>query len=847
MIQVPGYLIKREIGKGGMATVYLAVQISLDREVALKVMQPTLANDPNFSRRFLQEARTLASLSHPHIVAVYDVGATESQLHYFSMQHLRGGDFAHRIQAGVREAEVLRVLRAMARALGFAHQRGFVHRDVSPPNILFDASDNPILTDFGIARAVSRAAHVTSSGVSVGTSYYMSPEQARGGDIDARSDIYSLGCVAYEALTGKPPFEGEDGFAIAYAHVFEPVPRLPEALAHWQPLIDQALAKDPRERFAELDSFLSVLDGIAPRVARTSDTAETEAPAATLVAAPLPAAAAAAPLPAAPATPAPAPATSNRVPALKAAAAAPPREAAPGNRRLIAILAGAILGIAALTALGLYVFESMRKPPPLASVAPVKPTPSTPGSGSSTPAPPPAQGPGATASIASGTEGSEPPIAIEPGGPESDPAAPDPYATGEVAPGGEGVIEPTPEEQQALRNAVAAGAVDPVNLLLALARSDLTAQRLANPPGRNALERYRLALRIAEHFRSTRDVGRAKEGIVATAGGYVDLAEKRYAEGNEPEFLDFLGRAVEIAQTLPEGAPVIQRVKLRREGLRDQALDAGRKAVAVWDKQTAVSSFEKALRYDPNSTEAKTWLATARRIGETGYVFRDPVEDGTRGPELVVASLGGKKLAVARRETTLGEFRRYWQARGNRVRGKDRPACRDRESFFRSSRTRSFEAPDIKQDSNHAVVCVAWDDAIDFARWLSETTGKRYRLLSAAEWTQVARGAASPKACGANLGDASYGSRYKEREAFSCNDGFAATSSVGSFDAAPPGTYDMAGNVREWVSDSAGGRDHFALGSAWLSTRDKADIAQRVKLGADVAANSVGFRVAREL
>ncbi|HVF34258.1 MAG TPA: serine/threonine-protein kinase, partial [Candidatus Saccharimonadia bacterium] len=266
MIQVPGYLIKREIGKGGMATVYLAVQASLDREVALKVMQPTLANDPNFSRRFMQEARTLASLSHPHIVAVYDVGVTEAQLHYFSMQHLPGGDFSHKIRDGVGETEVVRVLAGVARALGFAHQRGFVHRDVSPANILYDASGHPVLTDFGIARAVARTSRLTNAGVSVGTSQYMSPEQARAADVDARSDIYSLGCVAFEALAGKPPYSGDDGFAIAYAHVFEPIPRLPESLAHWQPLIDRSLAKNPAERYANLDEFLEALArvGAAP-------------------------------------------------------------------------------------------------------------------------------------------------------------------------------------------------------------------------------------------------------------------------------------------------------------------------------------------------------------------------------------------------------------------------------------------------------------------------------------------------------------------------------------------------------------------------------------------------------
>ena len=263
VIQISGYHIQRTIGTGGMATVYLAVQASLEREVALKVMNPSLAADPNFSRRFLQEARTLASLSHPNIVAVYDVGVTEGQLNYFSMQLLPRGDFAHRIREGIAESEIARVLRGVGAALGFAHKRGFVHRDVSPANVLFDANDHPILTDFGIARAVARSSRLTSGGMSVGTSHYMSPEQARGGEVDARSDIYSLGAVTVEALTGKPPYDGEDGFAIAYAHVFEPVPQLPPALARWQPLVERALAKDPRDRFPDLAAFLEALDEVA--------------------------------------------------------------------------------------------------------------------------------------------------------------------------------------------------------------------------------------------------------------------------------------------------------------------------------------------------------------------------------------------------------------------------------------------------------------------------------------------------------------------------------------------------------------------------------------------------------
>ena len=267
MIDIPGYLIKREIGAGGMASVHLAVQTSLDREVALKVMSPVLAADPTFSKRFLQEARMLASLAHPNIVAVYDVGVTPAQLHYFSMQYLPGGDFAARVARGIDERELTQTIAGVAKALGYAHQRGYVHRDVAPGNILFDANNNPVLTDFGIALAAAAGSRITSVGFSVGTSHYMSPEQARGGDVDLRSDIYSLGVLCYYGLTGKPPYEGDDGFAVAYAHVFEPIPRLPAERAHWQHLIDKALAKEAKDRYADTEEFLDALATVVPQYA----------------------------------------------------------------------------------------------------------------------------------------------------------------------------------------------------------------------------------------------------------------------------------------------------------------------------------------------------------------------------------------------------------------------------------------------------------------------------------------------------------------------------------------------------------------------------------------------------
>jgi serine/threonine protein kinase len=175
VIEVSGYQVIEQIGRGGMATVYRARQVLLDREVALKVLAPELARDSAQAARFLQEARVLAAMQHPAIVPVYDVGVTEAGLHYFSMQLLTGGDLAQRIRAGLPGDSLYRIIRMLCAALGYAHSRGCVHRDVTPSNVLFDANERPVLTDFGIAKAAFGSAGLTAEGFSIGTSRYMMP------------------------------------------------------------------------------------------------------------------------------------------------------------------------------------------------------------------------------------------------------------------------------------------------------------------------------------------------------------------------------------------------------------------------------------------------------------------------------------------------------------------------------------------------------------------------------------------------------------------------------------------------------------------------------------------------
>src|SRR5215471_1935807 len=262
VIDIPGYNVKREISAGPTAVVLLAEQASLDREVALKVMAPDRVADKAEVERFRQVARTLASFSHPNIVAVYDVGTAPDETPYFSMQYPSGGDFLARAQRGISEPDLTETLASIGRAVGYIHQRGLIHRAITPQNVLYDAYNTPVLIDFGMPPTASQESYVTQAGFAADVGRYMSPEQARGGELNARSDIYSLGALCFLGLTGRPPYDGADGFAIAYAHVFEPIPRLPADKSHWQPLIDCALAKDPKDRFASIEEFLDALTNV---------------------------------------------------------------------------------------------------------------------------------------------------------------------------------------------------------------------------------------------------------------------------------------------------------------------------------------------------------------------------------------------------------------------------------------------------------------------------------------------------------------------------------------------------------------------------------------------------------
>ncbi len=258
-IDIPGYRIIRPIGEGGMASVFLAVQKSLEREVALKVMSPALAANSEFASRFLIEGKITAKLQHPNLVTVYDIGS-HNGVYYLAAEYIPGGTLKDKVTSGgLNVGEMLDIVSDIAHGLDFAHQKGFVHRDVKPGNVLFRNDGRVVLADFGIAKAMDGSNSSTVAGSSIGTPDYMSPEQARGETVDGRSDLYALGVVLYELLVGHPPYQASDPFTVALMHVTQPVPELPEQ-HHWlQPLIHGLMAKQPAERYNTGAAFVEAM------------------------------------------------------------------------------------------------------------------------------------------------------------------------------------------------------------------------------------------------------------------------------------------------------------------------------------------------------------------------------------------------------------------------------------------------------------------------------------------------------------------------------------------------------------------------------------------------------------
>ena len=842
------YRIISLLGRGGMADVYRAEDERLGREVALKAVPPEFARDPERVERFEHEVRAAARLTHPNIVTVYEFGQGAGQ-HFYTMALMPGGDLKARIRAhpdGMPPEEARAVAAAMARALDYAHRQGFVHRDVKPENILFGEDGAPQLTDFGIARAMSSGTRMTATGMSIGSPHYMSPEQARGKEVDGRSDLYSLGVVLYEMLTGRVPFDADETLAVALSHLNDPIPQLPPALAEWQPVVDRLLAKSPGDRYGSAGEVAEVLaPGSQPR------------PSATRV------------MTAGRGAGAPAP---TREPATRLAAANS------RQTRLIAVAGGVLL---ALVAVGVgYVAQqggdgvepetsSGGEGSAAVEAAPVQPELSTDftnpfavDDSGAAPQPDPAN-------AIDAVNGEE--TASDDGGADAEArvTAPAPAPAAEAVLGGGGllVVETTPPGVEVRVDGELVGETP-------LERTDIRSG-VREVTLRHA--DYETVVESGRRFDDDRVV-RIQREMVRGRGALTVVATPREA------WIEVDG------QRLAERTPVtLEGLPAGRVELTLRAAGHRRVTVAVDIPKDGLARLEPTLE--------------AQRPGDR---FRDGLAGGGEGPEMVVIPSGefrmgclndggdcdddekpahdvriGRSFGLGRYEVTVGEFRRFVEATGYRTEA-ERDAdqgCRTRE-FSDPGRDgwdwtsgRSWRNLEYTVEERQPVVCVSWNDARAYAAWLSEATGEAYRMASESEWEYAARagtatryhfGDGAERLCEyGNVADTTRlpnGNRWANR--VECSDGAVYPVPVGSFAANGWGLHDMHGNVYEWVEDCwhDNYRGASADGTAWTSG---GDCSRRVLRGGSWgsgprilrAANrgrddggrgsNVGFRVAR--
>jgi serine/threonine-protein kinase PpkA len=609
--EIAGYAVLRAIGQGGMATVYLAEQASLGREVAVKVMLPEALADEVSRRRFENEVRTIARLEHPHIVGIFEVGRSRDGLPYYAMPYLARGHLGQ-CDFTQNEPRVIATLRALLSALDYAHARGVIHRDVKAENVLFDEADRPLLADFGIALRHGYSPRVTMAGLAVGSTAYMAPEQARGENVDHRADLYSVGVLAFEMLAGRLPYLAGDALAMAMQHVQDPIPRLPRDKRHWQRFIDKAMAKSPGARYRSAQQMLEAVQRIERR--RQS----------------------------------PGFALAQRLSDAFAYIGRWPR----GVWIAAALLAAALAGA------GLRRFDQDSSPPPTSATA-------------------------QPSSV----------VVTSSGGPAT--TTNDPTSA---------MLRPAPES-----------AAEP---WVSAAERHMRARRLTSPKGDNAYDSLLAAWRA--------DPGHAR--LPAAVDRLIDAMtvpiQQRLKDRDTIRARDLIERADRIAKlTRRSDAAAPRRMRAAVAGQLRAQVDA---AAKHQDRAAAMAAATLAAQVMDDKSAAAL-MNRASGIEQAGA----RVPDGADG--LLPLASGGHLVAIGRGEVSRAEYARFAAATG-------RPTalCRERASLLRLFSPRDWKAPGFPQDDAQPVVCVSWDDAQAYLRWLGQRSDRRYRLPSAAEVAQIA-------------------------------------------------------------------------------------------------------------
>ncbi len=791
-LKIPGLRIISEIGEGGMSVVYLAEQISLKREIAVKVMRIEIAKNDLDVQRFKHEAKTIAQLDHPNIINIYNIGQTSKGEIFFTMPYLNHGDFSDYILAD--ESEFIKLLMSVCDGLSFAHQRGVIHRDIKPENLLFDKFGNVQIADFGIA--VSKdGTRMTQEHQIVGSAQYMSPEQARSLKVSPQTDVYSLGIVIYERLTGTVPFDGDESISILVDHVSTEPPQLPPKMRHWQKLIDKCLAKLPEERYQSMSELKQALQKIPTSpLQRTNESIQHVL-------------------------------TGDAKKHLK--------------WFIPIFLLLLVIGVFSLNKSSVEPKTAISKPQKTTELvaAPTQNSktinPETANKTTLTPEQKPTRKPATQQVILKdgfASENQEQLPALT-----ADNNSELPTNNSELKEESDVKTEentPTDliSQQQVTTDAAELSSTAESNEnLLTVAFQNIEKYQLSRPKNNNATDQ------LLQVFKSDPENKRAMQGIENIGGKYYQLIKNALLKYK-------FNTALKHARSLNR-FNTKTKFSNRKHKIQNTDLIATIKKLDISSDRFSVEKVKSLAKVvktiDPNNAliAELTTQAQLKQKPKIGEILLDE-----KNIETILIT---PDLAVSTTEITREQYKEFSDAT-NRIAAK----CKQKGgggSFFSK---KTWKKHFFTQNDNHPVVCITQADASTFTKWLSKETGNNYRLPTKNEWILMYADANKNfKPCKSGNLAGKEGDKIRNKESnYDCNDNYKHTAPVANFSKQQNGLYDIQGNVSEWVSCSSGNcNTPIAMGSSWYHGQQSNQAIHEEKLNAESAYSHIGFRVIRDL